>query len=702
MGVLVNPYIYFTPPTGPGTAFTVLHFDGADTSTTITDSTGRHTWTASGDAQIDTAQSKFGGASLLLDGTGDYISAPNSADWDMFKDLLYSYTISVFFRPGSTTSGRVFNQWIDGDNQLFLGVSSGQLQAGMLNAATYDPAYLGSTISTNTWYHVAMVKKGAEYGLYLDGTQVDYSNTFSARSFTSPLYIGSLNGLSGYFTGHIDDFFITNGDYFSASPDSGLTDTITVPTGPYEVAYGGGVPVSNAKTLLNFNGTSGSTTFTDDTSNHTYTANGNAQITTTGPKFGTGAGSFDGSGDYLTAPDSSDWDMFGSTSGDYSLAFWFNPSALTTNHIPVCHYEDDNNEWYAQTGNTTIRGRADESGSASLNLSWVHSGAITTGTWYHFLWAKVGSDVGIYIDGDQKDYASLSTVVTVTGLLYIGRLGTITSVDFAGKLDSLVIASSNIHSVSPNSGKTDSFTVPTGPYTANYGGLDSNVSVLLHMNEVASSEFEDSSTNGNDAATNGDATVSTTTKKLGAGSAALDGTGDYLSVAASSDFDLGTGDFTIDWWEYRTTTAGNECSFKIGDGSPSSGGYSPIMVIDNNGALKVYASDSQSSWDILSAFSFGTITTGQWDHYCIVRDGTSFYIYKNGVYINTTTDAGDFTEAGKNTLLIGVHSSSYMDGYIDEFRISKGVARINDSGDPLYISSGTPSDGFTPPTQEYS
>ncbi len=57
--------------------------NGADGSTTFTDSAtgGSHTWTAYGNAQIDTAQNKFGGASGLFDGSGDYIDTPDSPDW---------------------------------------------------------------------------------------------------------------------------------------------------------------------------------------------------------------------------------------------------------------------------------------------------------------------------------------------------------------------------------------------------------------------------------------------------------------------------------------------------------------------------------------------------------------------------------------------------------------------------------------------
>src|SRR3972149_9214360 len=59
----------------------LLHMDGANGSTTFTDEMGQAV-TANGNAQISTAQSKFGGASGLFDGTGDYLSVPASADWD--------------------------------------------------------------------------------------------------------------------------------------------------------------------------------------------------------------------------------------------------------------------------------------------------------------------------------------------------------------------------------------------------------------------------------------------------------------------------------------------------------------------------------------------------------------------------------------------------------------------------------------------
>ena len=82
-------FVPFTSPLAEGNdSFTkvLLHFDGADAATTITDDNAggsAHTWTAAANAQIDTAQFVFGGASLLIDGTGDYVSTPDHADFTL-------------------------------------------------------------------------------------------------------------------------------------------------------------------------------------------------------------------------------------------------------------------------------------------------------------------------------------------------------------------------------------------------------------------------------------------------------------------------------------------------------------------------------------------------------------------------------------------------------------------------------------------
>lgn len=217
----------------------MLHMNGTDASTTFTDDSGNsHTVTANGDAQIDTAQSKFGGASGLFDGTGDYLTSADSADWDLVGSSSddwtmdcwvkmpngagsYNYTLAVQREDGS-------NQWewaIQSTNALDFRVWSGGAIILILNG--------GTAISDTNWHHVAMIKVGSEYGLYIDGSQQSYTNDSSTDTFAASLTIASFDGFAKYFDGHMDEFRIQNSNYFNASPNSTPNDSFTIPTEEY-------------------------------------------------------------------------------------------------------------------------------------------------------------------------------------------------------------------------------------------------------------------------------------------------------------------------------------------------------------------------------------------------------------------------------------------------------------------------------------
>jgi hypothetical protein len=100
-----------------GYTVVLLHMNGSDASTTFTDNAFGglgHTWTANGNAQIDTAQSKFGGASGLFDGNGDYISTPDSDD---FFFSAGDFTFDTWVRLSTDkTEHTLFKHNIDGTN----------------------------------------------------------------------------------------------------------------------------------------------------------------------------------------------------------------------------------------------------------------------------------------------------------------------------------------------------------------------------------------------------------------------------------------------------------------------------------------------------------------------------------------------------------------------------------------------------------
>lgn len=216
----------FTPPTGafPDSGYVnfnvdsyfssvslLLHMDGSNNSTTFTDSSSAaRSVTANGDAKISTAQSKFGGASGLFDGNGDYLSiASNSA----FNFGTGDFTVEAWVRLASTT-GDWFIASASGSGGLFFGYTSsvGNKGWGFGRAAVAWDFTSGSTASAGTWYHVAIARSGTSMRLFVNGTQAGATatNSTSYDISTTSLNIGS-QGANYYLNGNIDDLRITKG-----------------------------------------------------------------------------------------------------------------------------------------------------------------------------------------------------------------------------------------------------------------------------------------------------------------------------------------------------------------------------------------------------------------------------------------------------------------------------------------------------------
>lgn len=148
----------------------LLNFEGADASTTILDDFG-NTWTAVGNAQIDTAQFKFGGSSLLLDGTGDY--AESTSFTNLGSD---SWEMSAWFRANATTGIHgiySFQNAADFGVVISLDHNAGTRRVRFdfsTNGTTFDQTGLGTAvISLATWYKVRLVfdALAGNYKLYL-------------------------------------------------------------------------------------------------------------------------------------------------------------------------------------------------------------------------------------------------------------------------------------------------------------------------------------------------------------------------------------------------------------------------------------------------------------------------------------------------------------------------------------------------------
>lgn len=249
----------------------LLYFNGADTSTTITDENSNHTWTAMGDAQIDTAQSQWGGSSLLLDGTGDYVKTENNLTdfdfgsgswpiegWFYLNETMGSNVRALFGYGGgyggwNTTNGHVFIMFVNTDGNTYFQYNSAGAAVSLAWAHT----------SLSAGFHFIQVQNDTTQNTFkvkIDGTTVYSSVKITISTITSPLRftVGNIASLDMPWKGWIDDFRVTKGITRSESVPTEAFLNANVTASPTQ--YGNSRPVgtvikpSTAKCWVKKNG----------------------------------------------------------------------------------------------------------------------------------------------------------------------------------------------------------------------------------------------------------------------------------------------------------------------------------------------------------------------------------------------------------------------------------------------------------------
>jgi len=171
---------------------------------------------------------------------------------------------------------------------------------------------------------------------------------------------------------------------------------------------------------------------------------------------------------------------------------------------------------------------------------------------------------------------------------------------------------------------------------------------------------------GKTVTSHGNAQLNTTTKKYGTASLALDGTGDYATLISSVDFAYGAGDFTIEMWIYRTAGAGGHILFDQRTAAPTN--YAPALVVNASHLLQY----NDGAANVITGSTVVAINT--WYHVAVSRSGTSTKLFLNGVQEGSTyTDTRNYIQT---PFTIGARFDGTLawHGYIDDFRVIKGVA----------------------------
>ena len=213
-----------TTPSG-NDSFTkvLLHMNGADASTTFTDTNAggaAHTWTARGNAQVDTADKKFGTASLLLDGTGDWIDTPDHADFTIGAN---AFTVDMWFKiAGGDGAALDFAGQTDagltaaGSSWYIRRLSTGQIQFSVSNGTTIPSVSTTATYTTASnpgWHHLEAVRSGNNLYLFVDGVLGGFGAVFSGSvpDTATVVAIGQRGGIGVPFNGWLDEARISVG-----------------------------------------------------------------------------------------------------------------------------------------------------------------------------------------------------------------------------------------------------------------------------------------------------------------------------------------------------------------------------------------------------------------------------------------------------------------------------------------------------------
>ena len=207
----------------------LLSFDGTNGSTTFTDSSANAlSGTAVGNAQISTAQSKFGGASALFDGNGDRVEFSSNAAWSFGTG---DFTVEMWVRWNTVPSGSGDDMLVNvptsgGFNIYRAAASGGQLivsnRISNQYAQTFNP-------SANVWYHVAVSRASGTMRVFIDGVQLGSSVANSTNYAQAALHVGgSADGAGWSIDGYIDDLRIIKSALYTANftpPTAALTAT---------------------------------------------------------------------------------------------------------------------------------------------------------------------------------------------------------------------------------------------------------------------------------------------------------------------------------------------------------------------------------------------------------------------------------------------------------------------------------------------
>ena len=649
----------FTPPTVPftavsGTQLLTTQYNGGGNNSGFKDSSQfNFPITRNGNTTQGTFTPYGSNWSNYLGGAGNYFQTPASSATTIVGTLssTVNLTIECWIYPTAYNSSANFPGLI-GDmvatvenNNWSWGITNTGTLMLYWNTGTQLRATSASAVSLNTWTHIALNVSAGAITMYINGVSQTLSGTTTLSTPASSngyLVIGQWNNGSGgtggtsngLYTGYISNLRVVKASTYTSS----FTPS-TVP-----------LTAITSTSLLYCQ----SNRFVDNSSNAlVITLGGSPSVQRFSPFSPTtaystsvigGSGYFDGTGDYLTTSGTGSFNP----RSTFTVEFWTYP---ISNNTVTWINSNTNNNFYFETNGTTLF-----VGDGTINT--IGTSAPTVNQWTHMLLSFDGTTYRLFYNGVSQATSTNLLQSNVISAFRIGQKQDGTR-PFNGYItDMRVLVGTAVY--------TTAFTPPTAPITA-----ITNTSLLLNYTNAGILD----NAMMNDLENVGNAQISTSVKKYGTGSMYFDGSGDYLFSIANQTNNFGTGNFTIECW-INFASVGNAQIVSAGTGNNSGAHYWQYYSGQLQFGIQVLGTITATSW---------TPTANTWYHIAVVRSGTNVYQFVDGTQLGTTaTSSQNFVDG---PTYIGYGGAGYLNGYLDDLRVTKGYAR--------YTAN------FTPPTAAF-
>ena len=225
---------------------------------------------------------------------------------------------------------------------------------------------------------------------------------------------------------------------------------------------------------------------------------------------------------------------------------------------------------------------------------------------------------------------------------------------------------------------------------ADYGNLFNAIGTQYGSSTAA---VEDTGFRGHTVTIVGGASISNSQYKFDGGSLDLDGAGDYITVADHDDWNFGTGDFTIEMFtRFNDVTSLKTEGLYYQKHNSGSGEVRILTGVDGDGALLTFQINDGSS-QLTGILAYPDLVIDTWYHIAGVRYGNLFTLYLNGADVGNATSSGTCPNLDQTVYIGHAPIGSSFNGYLDEVRISKGIARYTAAFTPP--TAAFASDGYT-------